>query len=172
MAQTLTNLSLEQTISATVDTGVDTGITTTLNVGGTNTIPITTTDADVIYSFKVTFDSSDDVVTWVLSSGAVTQTAGSGAAIKGAGSTTFDVAGDALPSMVKVAAIYYEVPAANSNFVRANSSTDELGDIKFAGGAGRSALLVPKNYTVGSNNVAFSCGGAATITVVCLAKDN
>lgn len=63
MAQTLTNLSLVQTISATVDTGVTTGLTTTLNVGGTNTIPITTTDVDIIYSFKITFDSSDDVVT-------------------------------------------------------------------------------------------------------------
>ena len=62
MAQTLTNLNLSQTISATVDTGVDTGLTTTLNVGGTNTIPITSTDVDIIYSFKITFGSKSNVV--------------------------------------------------------------------------------------------------------------
>ena len=130
MAQILTNLNLEQTISATIDTDVDTGLTTTLNVGGTNTIPITITDADIIYSFKITFDSSDDEVTWILSSGAVTQTTGTGAAIKGAGSTTYDVAGTAIPSLSKVVAIYYEVPTTNSQWVRANGPNDETGDIK------------------------------------------
>ena len=172
MAQTLTNLNLEQTISATVDTGVDTGLTTTLNVGGTNTIPITTTDVDIIYSFKITFGSSDDEVTWVLGAGSVTQTSGgSDAVIKGAGSTTYDVAGTAIPSLSKVVAIYYEVPAANSQWVRANGPNDETGDIKFLNGAARSALLVPHYTVAGSESVVFTCGGAATITVVCLAKD-
>ena len=171
MAQTLTNLSLVQTISATVDTGVTTGLTTTLNVGGTNTIPITTTDVDIIYSFKITFDSSDDVVTWTLGSGAVTQTTGSGAIIKGAGSITYDVAGTAIPSLSHTQAIYYEVPATNSQWVRANGSTDEIGDLKFESGAARSALLVPRRYHTGNETIAFSCGGAANITVVCLAKD-
>jgi len=171
MAQTLTNLNLEQTISATIDTDVDTGLTTTLNVGGTNTIPITITDADIIYSFKITFDSSDDEVTWVLGSGAVTQTTGTGAAIKGAGSTTYDVAGTAIPSLSKVVAIYYEVPAANSQWIRANGPNDETGDIKFLNGAARSALLVPHYTVAGSESIVFTCGGAATITVVCLAKD-
>jgi len=171
MAQTLTNLSLVQTISATVDTGVTTGLNTTHNVGGTNTIPLTTTDADIIYTFKITFDSSDDVVTWTLGSGAVTQTTGTGAAIKGAGATTFDVLGDALPAMTNIVAIYYETPAANSQWVRANASTDELGDIKLLAGTGSSAMYYLKNFNAGSNNVVFTCGGAATITVVCLAKD-
>jgi len=139
MAQTLTNLSLEQTISATIDTDVDTGLTTTLNVGGTNTIPITITDADIIYSFKITFDSSDDIVTWTLGTGAVTQTTGTGAAIKGAGSITYDAAGTAIPSLSHTQAIYYEVPTANSQWVRANGSTDEVGDMKFESGAARSA---------------------------------
>ena len=172
MAQTLTNLNLEQTISATVDTGVDTGLTTTLNVGGTNTIPITTTDVDIIYSFKITFGSSDDEVTWVLGAGSVTQTSGgSDAVIKGAGSTTYDVAGTAIPSLSKVVAIYFEVHAANSQWVRANGPNDETGDIKFLNGAARSALLVPHYTVAGSESVVFTCGGAATITVVCLAKD-
>ena len=167
MAQTLTNLNLEQTISATVDTGVDTGLTTTLNVGGTNTIPITTTDVDIIYSFKITFGSSDDEVTWVLGAGSVTQTSGgSDAVIKGAGSTTYDVAGTAIPSLSKVVAIYYEVPAANSQWIRANGPNDETGDIKFLNGAARSALLVPHYTVAGSESVVFTCGGAATITVV------
>ena len=157
MAQTLTNLSLAQTISATVDTGVDTGLTTTLNVGGTNTIPITTTDVDIIYSFKITFGSSDDQVTWALNTGAVTQTSGgSDAVIKGAGSTTYDIAGNALHSLSKTVA---------------NGSDDDTGDIKFLNGAARSALLVPHYTTSGSETVVFTCGGAATITVVCLAKD-
>jgi hypothetical protein len=171
MAQTLTNLSLEQTISATIDTDVDTGLTTTLNVGGTNTIPITTADVDIIYNFKITFDSSDDEVTWALNTGAVTQTTGTGAVIKGAGSTTYDVAGTAIPSLSKTVAIYYEVPATNSQWVRANGSDDDTGDIKFLNGAARSALLVPHYATSGSETVLFTCGGAATITVVCLAKD-
>ena len=172
MAQTLTNLSLVQTISATVDTGVTTGLTTTLNVGGTNTIPITTTDVDIIYSFKITFGSSDDQVTWALNTGAVTQTSGgSDAVIKGAGSTTYDIAGNALPSLSKTVAIYYEVPASNSQWIRANGSDDDTGDIKFLNGAARSALLVPHYTTSGSETVVFTCGGAATITVVCLAKD-
>tara|TARA_R100000655_G_scaffold109791_1_gene165488 strand:- start:13492 stop:14016 length:525 start_codon:yes stop_codon:yes gene_type:complete len=174
MAQTLTNLNLEQTISATVDSGVEVGLNTTHTVGGTNTIPLTTTDADIIYTFKITFDSSDDVVTWQLNSGAVTQTTGTGAAIKGAGATTFDVLGDALPTMTNVVAIYYETPDApnaNAQWVRANGSTDELGDIKLLSGYSRSAMFYFKSFNVGSNNVVFSCGGAATITVVCLAKD-
>lgn len=172
MAQTLTNLNLEQTISATVDTGVDTGLTTTITVGGTNTIPITTSDVDIVYTFKITFGSSDDTVTWSLLSGAVTQTSGgSDAVIKGAGSTTYDVAGTAIPSLAHTQAIYYEVPATNSQWVRANGSTDEIGDLKFESGAARSALLVPRRYHTGSETIAFTCGGAATITVVCLAKD-
>jgi hypothetical protein len=174
MAQTLTNLNLEQTISATVDSGVEVGLNTTHTVGGTNTIPLTTTDADIIYTFKITFDSSDDVVTWNLGSGAVTQTTGTGAAIKGAGATTFDVLGDALPAMTNIVAIYYETPAspdANAQWVRANGSTDELGDIKLLAGNSRSAMFFLKNFIIGNNSVVFSCGGPATITVVCLAKD-
>ena len=123
-------------------------------------------------AFKITFGSSDDQVTWVLGTGAVTQTSGgSDAVIKGAGSTTYDIAGIALPSLSKAVAIYYEVPATNSQWIRANGGNDETGDIKFLNGAARSALLVPHYTITGSEAVVFTCGGAATITVVCLAKD-
>ena len=170
MAQSLTSLTLVQQLSAKV--GSTSGIQSSIPVGGTNSYSLASTDADIIYSFQITFGSSDDQVTWILSSGSVSQTSGgSDAVIKGAGSTTFDAAGTALPTMDKIVAIYYEVPAANSNFVRANGSNDETGDIKLLNGAARSAMLVPQYTIQGSDSIVFTCSGAATITVVCLAKD-
>mgnify|MGYP003122666884 CR=1 FL=1 len=170
MAQSLTSLTLVQQLSAKV--GSTSGIQSSIPVGGTNAYSLSSTDADIIYSFQITFGSNDDQVSWVLSNGSVTQTSGgSDAVIKGAGSTTFDAAGTALPSMTKVVSIYYEVPSTNSQWVRANGPNDETGDIKLLNGAARSALLVPQYTIQGSESVVFTCGGAATITVVCLAKD-
>ena len=171
MAQSLTSLSLVQQLSAKV--GSTSGIQSSIPVGGTNSYSLSSTDADIIYSFQITFGSSDDQVTWMLSSGSVSQTSGgSDAVIKGAGSTTFDAAGTALPSMTKAVAIYYEVPSTNSSWVRANGSNDETGDIKLLNGAARSAMLVPQYTIQGSDSIGFTCSGAATITVVCLAKSS
>lgn len=175
MAQSLTSLSLVQQLSAKV--GSATGIQSSIPVGGTNATTLSSSDADIIHAFKIQFQDSSDVVRWTCSSGVVTQTAGGTDVIitgagQGAAGASFDAAGVAIPSLTTIVAIYYEIPATNSNNITATGSNTFYGTIQLSasGSTQRSALLVPQATVIGAH-VDFSCTGAATLDVVYLAKD-
>ena len=166
-----------QQLSASVQ-GLDSGggIQGNIPIGGLNTIPLTTTEADLMYSFVVTWSAATDDATWVLQTGAVTSAGGTCIVTGGTGTTAgaYDVNGVALPSAVNIVAIYYEAPATNTGNVTVapSSSAHEFGTLTFIGGDSKqqSCLIVP-NTAHGSKSVVLGATGAATLKVVCLAKD-
>ena len=179
MATTLSSIKLVQRLSANVQ-GVDSGggIQGSIPIGGTNNTALTTTDADLMYSFDVTW-SSAQAVTWTLQTGAVTTT-GSNAVITGlqggggggGGSTSYDVNGVALPNAVTIVAIYFETASTNVGNVTIEGTADNWGDFLFNGNdsKSRSVLLVPKTAH-GSGYYTLNATGAAKLKAVCLAKD-
>jgi hypothetical protein len=170
-----------QRLSANVQ-GLDSGggIQGSIPIGGTNNTALTTTDADLIYSFTIEFKDASDVVQWMLGDGGyasptVRQTGGGTDAVISGGASypySFDINGVIIPTVVTIVAIYYESLASNVGNITVDSSADEFGDFIFTGGdsTARSCLLVPRKAAT-SSYVDFSCSGAAKLKVVCLAKD-
>mgnify|MGYP003130672368 CR=1 FL=1 len=170
MAQSLTSLSLVQQLSAKV--GSATGIQSSIPVGGTNATTLSSSDADIIHAFKIQFQDSSDVVRWTFATGAVLQTAGGTDVIitgagQGAAGASFDAAGVAIPSLAKIVAIYYEIPATNGAAITATASSNAYGIVTLsgAGSVQRSALLVPQGVTAGAY-VDFSTTGVGSLDVV------
>ena len=177
MATSLTSIKLVQRLSASVQ-GLDSGggIQSSIPIGGTNNTALTTTDADLMYSFTVTWSAGTHDATWTLQTGAVT--GGATCIVTGGQGTTagaYDVNGVALPAAVTIVAIYYEAPAGNAGDVTVvpSASAHEFGTMTFkaAGSKQQSCLIIPRVAHGGKTITLGNSTGASILKVVCLAKD-
>ena len=183
---TLSSINLSQQISANV---ASSGIQSSIPVGGTNTISLTTTDADIIYGFTLTSGNTGNSVMWhldtaelELSSGGSSGTGLISSIPVGANSSPeriVDTVGAQVSNTVaKIIAIYYETAADNDgDVIITTSGTDAVklgGTFTLDGEAGvaRSALFVPRFATASDNKVTFTWTATTdVIKVICLAKD-
>lgn len=178
MATSLTSIKLMQRLSASVQ-GLDSGggIQSSIPIGGTNNTALTTTDADLMYSFEVTWSADTHVATWTLQTGAVVSDGGTCIVTGVTGSTSgaYDVNGVALPNAVTIVAIYYEAPAGNAGDVTVvpSASAHEFGTMTFkAAGSKQQSCLITPRVAHGSKTITLgNSTGASILKVVCLAKD-
>ena len=175
MATALTSIKLMQRLSANVQ-GLDSGggIQGSIPVGGTNNTALTTSDADLMYSFEVTWSAGTDDATWTLQTGAVASGGSTCIITGGAGSTTYDVNGVALPAAATIVAIYYEAPAGNVGDVTVvpSASAHQFGTLTFTGNDSKqqSCLIIPR-VVHGSKTITLgNSTGASILKVVCLAQ--
>ena len=172
MSQTLSSVTLSQQISANL---ASTGLQRTIPVGGTNNYTISSTVADIIHSFNITFGASDDTAKWNVDTGIITTNDNTNVTISGGSQknddSSVDLAGVTIPAINKIVAIYYEIPAQASH-VTATATDAEVGTVKLSGDGSniKSALIVPLNKAASGIDVDFTCGAAGTIRVVYLAK--
>ena len=170
---TLNSINLRQVISASISSS---GIQSSTTVGGSNTYSVPSTVVDVAHSFSIKFAASDDTAKWNVDTGIITTNDDTNVVISGGSqandNSSVDATGVAIPTVTKIAAIYYETPA-QASWVLATGTDTEVGTVKLSGDGTniKSALIVPYNKTASSIDVDFTCGGATTIKVVYLALD-
>ena len=178
MAISFVNLS--QQLSANVTSS---GIQSNIPVGGTNTITLSSDDADYMYEFTIDSGHADNQISWNLATNQLSDT-GSGTdayVSQPLGGTMRDANDDAVQVAGadddKVVAIYYETEAANTGTVEIRGP-NEFGDLDLKSGDGttagkrvpRSALIVPRWETAtGTITFDFSAAGDK-IHVVFLGK--
>ena len=174
---TLSGLRLSQQISANV-TG--TGITQRVLVGGTNTVNLTTTNANIVYGFTIKSGANSNNIKWELDNHTLEEQ-GSGTAVtcteevptSGEGSI-LDAVGSSITAAGTAVAIYYEIPGntANGKQVTATANDSQFGTVRLTGDASnvKSALIIPRLACAGKYiNFTFS-DSALEVKVVYLAK--
>ena len=172
------SIYLKQVMSASV---TSTGIQASIPLGGSNVYYLTSDEVDIAYGFTMTCGHADNEVIWDLEDSTLefgsagdadtglvcTETVGA----NGSPAGVLDVTGTAVPSTATIAALYYEVPAANTGDVDIQATAAKLGYVVLGGGTvTRSALLVPRTSSVGVS-VTFdwdTIGDA--VNVICFAK--
>ena len=184
---TLSSIQLRQMISARVSS---TGLQKNIKVGGSNSVSLTSTEADIIYDFTLTSGNTGNSVDWHLDTSELELSGSSGTegtnlissnpvGASGAAERIIDAAGAEVSNTVaKIIAIYYETDANNDGDV--TITTAGANAVKLGGtftldgevGVARSALLVPRFDTSSDNKVTFTWTATTDIIrVVCIAKD-
>ena len=118
---TLSSIQLRQMISARVSS---TGLQKNIKVGGSNSVSLTSTEADIIYDFTLTSGTTGNSVDWHLDTSELELSGGAPAGTdlissnpvgaSGAAERIIDAAGAEVSNTVaKIIAIYYETDANN-----------------------------------------------------------
>ena len=152
MAQVLSGISLKQSIQATMS-GDGTNIQNNIRIGRTKNLTVSASDADIIYSFKITSTGATDEAVLLLTTGACTASTGSPTIQDRSGHTyaATDAVGDSLVAASVIVGLYYETDSDTTGDITVTSSSvggsdTSLGTVKLGSGGAmtRSMLLIPR----------------------------
>ena len=159
---TLTNVSASLGLQAT-GTPTGTKITGGVTIGHA-LHRVTWTDADIVYSFKVTNTGASDEALLTTSSGVVTQVVGTPTIVDGDGK---DFEGVTLPTMVTLYGVYMEAASGNSEKVGMVGGGGALPDVNLLAGAKLSyvaTVATPSTFTF--TYASNTAGDNFTVTVI------
>ena len=162
-----------------------TGLQRNIKVGGSNSVSLTSTEADIIYGFSMKSGHADNKVTLNLATSTLKHYDGSAnttitcsesiGAHGGSGDTILDATGTAVSGTVTtIVALYYEVPAGNEDPIVVTGSAN-MGSITLYAHStdsnARSVLFTPRAAASGTTVVFDFAGADDIIKVFCIAKD-